>query len=199
MWLIRAMSPKKGYSILCLVLSAFTINCAAFASTPVVKDTIGDGERVDTLGSLELIGFDSYPRLKESLQTRFRLEKGRHQEAISEEAKLALKDTRSTHLFLLEKPKKHPILRIVNLVSTILTGLLIPFYNEVENTLELRYYSAGKLMNKCSYDLRTNEFIGLLALPFSPFYWSSTEQEKLIQNSTEELISTCLNRMQRER
>ena len=81
--------------------------------------------------------------------------------------------------------------RLLNLVLTVGSGTLVPFYNQVNYRISFRYFRAGVLERTCGYELRNNEVIGVLFLPFAPFRWSTTTLAELLAESVDDYAYGC--------
>ncbi|WP_010570143.1 hypothetical protein [Leptospira broomii] len=83
------------------------------------------------------------------------------------------------------------ILRILNLIATSATGSIFPFYNQVNYSIHFRVFESGRLMNSCSYDLRNNEFFGILLTPLALFRSSPSSLSDIIAASVDLYSRGC--------
>ncbi|EPG75415.1 hypothetical protein LEP1GSC058_1944 [Leptospira fainei serovar Hurstbridge str. BUT 6] len=84
------------------------------------------------------------------------------------------------------------ILRILNLIATSATGSIFPFYNQVNYNIRFRVFESGRLTQSCSYDLRNNEFFGILLTPVALFRSSPSTLSDLIALSVDLYSRGCV-------
>lgn len=83
--------------------------------------------------------------------------------------------------------------RLLNLLVTAWSRLIVPFYNQVNRRIEYRLYRENQLSCTFIAHTRNNEFVGILMLPLSPFFWPAGKQTNLWEESADLFAKTCLD------
>ena len=168
----------KSFCVCALILCM--AGCAGFSSR------LSGGEEPVRISKgpyqFHFAGFGTYQALRMAIEKRLS-EKGMERSGDSK---------RVLQFVLLEKNTTSGALRLLNLLATAATALIIPFYNQANHTVEVRYYEEGIPSGICRYDLRVHELVGLIFLPLMPFYWPASEQEDLFLRSVDEALTSCL-------
>ena len=97
-------------------------------------------------------------------------------------------------VILEEKDSTPGWIKIMNLIGTIASGTLLPFYNQVNQTLRFRLVDSGTPRTETQWQLRHNELFGVLLIPLAPFLWPTRSEEGALLKSTDRFISSCLGR-----
>lgn len=93
-----------------------------------------------------------------------------------------------------ELPSTPGGLRFLNLVATAVSGLVIPFYNQVNRSVEFRLYEGASVRCGTIGRTRNHEVIGLVSLPAMPFLWPLAKQSGLYLQSVDDFVHRCLAR-----
>ena len=83
------------------------------------------------------------------------------------------------------------MLRFLNLLATLASGTLIPFYNQVNYHLSFRHFRNGQLLSACRYGVRNHEAISILGLPLAPFQWSTIALSGALQEAVAAYAQDC--------
>lgn len=95
-------------------------------------------------------------------------------------------NSKSENLLDIVLYQHEPIPRIVYILNQILfttTFSLFPKYNRSKLEIEFSFYEQDNLKGKCRYSITHHELMGIVVLPFSPFFWPTKRQSKLIQKA----------------
>lgn len=83
-------------------------------------------------------------------------------------------------------------LKLLNLLATALSGLVIPFYNQVNRSVEIRIYEGQSIRCSSLARTRNHEVVGLVSLPAMPFLWPVSKQSSLYLQSVDDFANRCL-------
>ncbi|MCR9140954.1 MAG: hypothetical protein NXI24_01680 [bacterium] len=168
----------RALRLLCLITLPLAVgaNCTSFASAEVGRiavDSATDAGFADQAAvepgqvqavALRFTAWGNHERYVDGIRERLRQRGYRLREKAPDTLELVLEESGTTPGFL----------RLVNFIATIATGTVLPFYNQVNYRLAFRHFRQGELQSVCRYELRNNELVGVLMIPFAPFRWPTS-------------------------
>ncbi|MCZ8344144.1 MAG: hypothetical protein O9301_14010 [Leptospira sp.] len=162
------------FRIVVFLLTLSSISCVAVSHRVLTSDR---GSSLFKKESVHFIftGFYRYEKEKQSIQQK-----------LIEQGFTELNDSdKVVEIILQKKETEYPsdILHSVNWFLTFFSAGMFPYQIQSENTLTFRYVEKGQLLREITYNLRMDQYRGILIAPFTPFYWPNDVFRKQIHET----------------
>ena len=80
---------------------------------------------------------------------------------------------------------------LLNLIGSLLTATIIPFRNSVNYRVTYRVAYFGATARECVFTVLTNEWVGVLLLPLSPFVWPRRARVAALERTATAFARGC--------
>ncbi|HMV41257.1 MAG TPA: hypothetical protein PK079_05230 [Leptospiraceae bacterium] len=157
-----------------LVLMIHFIGCAGFYNQPQMYEKQNPNLTSKSI-RLEFTGFYFYEKEKKLLKKEI-LESGFMEDSNSSLLLEVILEER-------EHTYSHRFLHFTNMVASLFTLGIIPFYTITEHSITYRYFEGKKEIAKTKQILRLDQFRGLSMLPLTFFFWPSSAFDRSILDS----------------
>ncbi|MCB1318171.1 MAG: hypothetical protein KDK27_19530 [Leptospiraceae bacterium] len=95
----------------------------------------------------------------------------------------------------LEEDRKNPgWIRFGNVIVSIFSLTLIPYYEHTTYRLGVRVSRRGVVITDCIVRTGQNEFVSVLLIPFAFFAWPDVQRRASFQSAFDYITTNCLNR-----
>jgi hypothetical protein len=216
LWRPKASARRLGALLTLVTIAGAAANCASIASFEAARalpESAGDSNAGPARGgalagplpgrpsiakaagsqraiepgqvpaiALRLTAWGNHERYVDDIRERLRLRGYRLRDAAPDTLEIVLEESGTTHGFL----------RFLNLIATIGTGTLLPFYNQVNYHLTYRHFRDGVLQSACRYELRNNEFVSALLIPLAPFRWPTSVLAETFERTVDAYAYGCV-------
>lgn len=90
-----------------------------------------------------------------------------------------------------ERPGRSPAAATLHILASVLTATIIPYRNPVNYRLTYRSTRAGVPLAACTFTLLTNEWISILTLPLTPFFWPRDQRVAGVRRTALQFLGGC--------
>lgn len=163
--------------ILFLILLGFLfnlVNCAGIYNEPVFINK----QKTNSISKnirLEFTGFYFYEKELNLLKTEI-LNSGLREDSNSPVLlEVILEEKEVTY--------KYSFLHSINLIASLFTAGIIPYYTITKHKITYRFSEGKKELNNTRLELELDQLRGLSLLPITPFFWPSSAFDKSILDS----------------
>lgn len=150
------------------------ISCAAISHRVLTSDRGSAPFRNESV-QFVFTGFYRYEKERESILQKLA------QQGFTE----ANTSDKVVEIILQKKETEYPsdLLHSLNWFLTFFTAGMFPYQIQSENTITFRYTEKNRLLREITYNLRMDQYRGILIIPFTPFFWPNDVFRKQIQET----------------